>query len=185
MQTPIINISTELNDIPNFIAKSTMSSTLWFTGCQIGCEGCHNQILKEKQEGLQLEDLRKELKKRSELTDWFVFLGGEPFNDHDSCFALYSLLMYVKTQLGKKTFVYSGYNKRQVSKRIYDYLDCHKMYLFIDYIKYGKFDLNYSKDKFENSDDYFFATVNQELRTGKGALVYSYDFELRESRLSL
>lgn len=176
MKSSIIKVTSQVNDVPGVFKGSTLSTTIWFTGCSIGCEGCHNKVLKNSQEGMDLEDVKVKILERSKLADWVVFMGGEPLNDYNNAFALESLLVYAK-DLGLKTFVYTGYNRRQASKRVYNLLSDHKIYMFIDYIKYGKYDTNYIKEDYIK--DFFFATVNQEVRTGKGKLVYGYDLDSR------
>ena len=78
MKTNIIKVNIEVGDVPSFLDGSNMSTNVWFSGCDIGCEGCHNSELKISRQKLELQTVKQMLKERREMTNWAVFMGGEP-----------------------------------------------------------------------------------------------------------
>jgi hypothetical protein len=58
MKTNIRTITTQLNDIPH------ISTTVWYSGCNLSCGGCHNTSLEHFNDGLSMEQLKDELIER-------------------------------------------------------------------------------------------------------------------------
>jgi organic radical activating enzyme len=177
MCTNIVDISTEVNDIPDFISDSRLSTTVWFSGCSLNCEGCHNTSIKAVREGYTLQYIKQELKDRRVLTDWVVFMGGEPLNTVVSTRLLGELVKYAKKELGYKVFLYTGFDIDQIKFRIG--LDSayytHDLLEYVDYIKSGVYDMNFDKKKYD--DSYYLATVNQYIYQGDKK-VYYYDTDV-------
>lgn len=152
MKTGVFTITTELNDINH------LATTLWFSGCKIRCGGCQNKELLEFSDGLSFETIEKELRERRKLTDWLVYLGGNPIDSIDSLIKISTLAK----ELGYKQFLYTGYEIEQI-KEIVGEKTLKQLASLIDYMKVGKYDTNYSREKEcgEIGRQYFFETVNQ------------------------
>lgn len=174
MKTNIVNITTETNDIPIFLSpKSTMSVNLWFSGCDIGCKGCHNTALQIPREGLELEYVYSMLEKRKELFDWVVFIGGDPLyeSNRNMC---EKIAMKCK-ELGYKIFLYTGHMTSMASELIS--LD------LVDYIKCGCYDKKYDKKMYDKN--YIYATINQKIIDSNGERVYYYDTYKNETIINV
>lgn len=75
MPTNIVKITISNKEINRF------ALVLWFSGCDMNCSGCHNETLKKEQKGYTMKELREILVPRKEITDYCVFMGGEPLRD--------------------------------------------------------------------------------------------------------
>lgn len=143
MKTNIKTLTIESNDIPHFLSNSTLSVTLWFTGCEHNCKGCQNKSLQEfDMNGLELDFIKKELEDRRILCDWVVLSGGDPYHQNNR--EILEIIATFSKKLNYKTFLYTGY-------KIDKYIKC------IDYFKTGKYVEN------DNIDQFYFASTNQEL----------------------
>lgn len=168
-KTVVVDITTTFNDIPH------LSTTIWYSGCNLKCNGCQNTILEEKKDGLTVSHITKELIKRKKVTDWLVHLGGNPL---DSIQDLMKISTTAK-EIGFKQFLYSGYTYFEFLN-MFD-SNTHSVLLNnINYIKTGRFDMNYSKKNcFDVGTEYFFETLNQEVYESKNQAwekFYSFDF---------
>lgn len=169
MKTSIMTITTEINDIPDIIQGSKLSSTIWFTGCKHNCKNCHNLNLQIKQSGFLLSNIYQELKNRRELTDWVVLSGGDPLYDINK--SITNQIIKIAHQFNYKIFIYTGYKYDNIKK----FIDSIKNDGYnIDYIKCGKY-----IEELKN-DNYIFASINQKLYNDKGNCVYYYDNEKEE-----
>jgi len=156
MKTNIKAITTEVNDIPSFLSESTLSVTIWFTGCIHDCKGCQNpQLQTIDSSGLDIEFIKDELEKRRILCDWVVFSGGDPMHDLNEK-VVEELAVFAKG-IGYKTFVYTGYDMvGQVNG--------------VDYVKTGIFVEN------DGVDEFWLASRNQSIWRIDGLKkVYWYD----------
>ena len=149
MITNIQRITTEISDI------NTLSTNLWYSGCRLFCNGCQNSHLKDFCAGMDLEEVKKQLKERRGFTDWLVHTGGNPI---DSIDLLLEVAEYAKS-LGYKQFLFCGYIEEDMIRLIGNERN-EKLIDLIDYIKFGAYEENKDKDKF-NCHDYHFATLNQ------------------------
>lgn len=151
-QTNIIEINITFNDIPQ------LATTLWYAGCNLTCEGCHNNNLKDFKKGYTLNQLYSYLKKRKNITDWLVHLGGNPLDSIDTVLNVSEMAK----ELGYKQFLYSGYTYTEF-KNMFD-CNTHQLLLNnIDYIKTGRYDIRYDRNCSVVGKEYFFATLNQEV----------------------
>ena len=176
MRTNIVKISIEVNDIPSMITNTTLSTTIWFSGCKLGCKNCQNSYINEEFIGLDIETIIQDIQKRRELTSWINFLGGEPFFNENSIIVLGQLLTYSKS-IGYKTFIYSGYEFCEIIDKLQQIFTDKEIDTFlsnIDFIKTGRYDLVNDKKEFDNS--YFFETVNQKIVDNKGNKIYYFNF---------
>lgn len=151
--TRVVDITTTFNDVPH------LATTLWYSGCNLKCNGCQNTILDKPKEGFELKKIEKELKKRRKITDWIVHLGGNPLDSIDDLIAIST----IAKELGFKQFLYSGYTYQEFQE-MFDNNIHSKILENIDYIKTGRFDIKYSKvNCFDTGTEYFFETLNQEV----------------------
>lgn len=170
MKSGVVAISTSFSDIP------TISTTLWFSGCKLQCGGCHNSTLKDFQSGFSITHIKSELIKRKKLTEWLVYLGGNPLDSMDS---FLEIAQYAYG-IGYKQFLYTGYTYDQYNN-LFD-INIHKTILnTFKFIKTGGYNSCLSKICRDEARDYFFATLNQEVYKSEGSFwqkIYGYDFTL-------
>jgi len=153
MNTNVISITTEMNDIPN------LSTTIWFSGCKLDCAGCHNTILEDFTPGFSLDEVEELLIERRKMTDWLVYLGGNPLDSIDDVLSISK----IAKKLGFNQFLYSGYTFLEFKSMFSSEIHTELIHNF-DYIKTGRFDPHFMKEKCcDIGQDYFFATVNQEV----------------------
>lgn len=88
----IAGIRTTFIDVPGRIAVA-----IYFSGCSIRCNGCHNTTLWEKSNGelMSCEDIITRVKKHP-FADSVVFLGGEPTDQQDYLISLCNQLNHYK-----------------------------------------------------------------------------------------
>jgi anaerobic ribonucleoside-triphosphate reductase activating protein len=112
--------------------------TLWVSGCNHHCKGCHNQWTWNYNQGKyflaeQDEILHKlaEWLKR-DYVDGITFSGGDPLDqDNDGLCELYNIIKWVRNNFPKKTiWLYTGYTKEEIDesnnymrKKVVDSLD--------------------------------------------------------------
>ena len=149
MITNIQRITTEISDINN------LSTNLWYSGCRLFCNGCQNSQLKDFCAGMDIEEVRAQLKERRHFTDWLVHTGGNPI---DSADLLLEIADYAKS-LGYKQFLFCGYTEEEMVRLIGEERN-KRLIRLIDYVKVGAYEENKDKDKF-NCHEYHFATLNQ------------------------
>jgi len=101
MQGWIARIFTSFIDIPDKIAIS-----VYFSGCSIRCKNCHNKEIWEKENGTLMEDdqLLRKIKDNT-LSEYVVFLGGEPTDQLDF---LIHMCKRVKNEVKKPIAMYTG-----------------------------------------------------------------------------
>ena len=155
MKTSIRTITTETNDIPEFISDSRLSVTIWFTGCEHNCKDCHNKQLQQQCKGLILNEIKEILEQRKDLISWIVLMGGDPLYSNN----IYQtkILIEIAKELEYKIMIYTGYEYNEIEK------------LDVDYIKTGR----YIKNKYNK--DYHFYSTNQKIYNKEGQCVYYYD----------
>jgi len=174
--TNVVSLTTEVDDIPKFISPNTLSTNVWFAGCDLGCVGCHNDPLLEYREKHALEKVKTMIDGRRDISDWIVFMGGEPFYNEDSTKTLYELVEHAHN-IGFKIMIYTGHIYNVIKNKMLSIMGDEKCELFfdkyVDYIKTGVYDEE--NKKFHYSDDYQFASVNQKVYSVGGNIVYEYD----------
>ena len=166
MRTSIVKVTTEFNDVPDFISESTLSTDIWFSGCSLNCKGCQNEYLQTQRKGLYFDDIKNEIKKRSKTVDWLVLTGGDPLYDHFNIYYTQQIIKYSKS-IGYNIFLYSGHSYDAINKL----LD-KEIIKNIDYIKVGCYNEKFDRNKFDKK--YFFATVNQKIVNNQGEIIYSF-----------
>jgi len=171
--TNIVEINTTFNDIPH------LSTTLWYSGCKLYCNGCHNTTLEHFKYETTMDYIESELKRRRKMTEWVVHLGGNPLDSID----VLKEVAILSNKLGFKQFLYSGYTFAEF-QNMFD-VNTHQLLLNnIDYIKTGRYDTSCSKNCSVDGIQYFFETLNQEVyRSNKYNWEKYYSFNLNENRI--
>lgn len=131
------------------------SVTIWFTGCNLNCDGCQNEKLKDKNSGLSYEPhelyyITTDICNKYNIDD-IVFLGGEPLQQ--DTFAIEWLANMLNTD-GYDIWLYTGYDFNSLPvENIKNY--CH-------YIKCGKY------EESKRIDGRFPITTNQRVYENLG-----------------
>jgi organic radical activating enzyme len=160
MKTNIVHITTETNDVPKMLSDTTISTTLWFSGCHGECKNCQNKNLQTPYPGLTTEKLCIELSKRRMLCDWVVLCGGEPMMNYN--LAAVKEVVEIASTMDYKMFLYTGYEYEDI-KEVVECMD------IVEYIKCGKYD-----ETLENSD-YLLASTNQYIVDKTGQKIYFFE----------
>lgn len=150
MNSGIFTITTQLNDI-NHIA-----TTLWYSGCNIKCGGCHNEQLLNFAPGLPMEQIEQELRERRKLTEWLVYSGGNPIDSIESVLHIAK----ISKSLNYYQFLFTGYTLEQIRELLNDQ-QRKQLAHYIDYVKVGMYDCSQKRSCSEQGKDYFFETLNQ------------------------
>ena len=117
MQGWIARIFTSFIDMPDKIVTS-----IYFSGCSIRCENCHNKSIWEKENGtLMSDDELIEKIKKNKLSEYVIFLGGEPTDQLD--FLVY-MCKKIKKESNKAIAIYTG---REFEVLPEELLDCLSM----------------------------------------------------------
>lgn len=96
----IARIFTSCIDVPDEI-----STAIYFSGCSIRCEGCHNKEYWDKKNGTLMSDDQVMEKIQNPLTTYVAFLGGEPT---DQLPFLLHLCARIKKETDKQIALYTG-----------------------------------------------------------------------------
>lgn len=119
-------------DLVNNIGEDKPSFTIWFAGCSVRCEGCHNTKLWDKNQGTEYTpfELVDMIIEQPVKYDTVVLLGGEPLEQNSR-----ELLILCKALkiLDYKVWLYTSHELDEVPQEILD---------SIHVIKTGKFDIN-------------------------------------------
>ena len=95
--------------------------SVWFSGCQFHCPGCHNPEAQDFNFGqpLTAEKMDEIVSKLQEngVARSLSLLGGEPLNQHNKCAAA-ALIEKVRRAYPKtKIFIWTGYTLQQLLER--------------------------------------------------------------------
>ena len=118
-------------DFVNNPGGSTCSTTIWLSGCTVGCAGCHNTTLWDKNKGTEVDPvtLVSDIVMAHDITGSqdIVITGGEPLEqDYDSLFTLMRRLKHE----GYNVWLYTSFNLDEIPEGIKD---------LCSYIKTGKY----------------------------------------------
>lgn len=112
----VAKIFTSFIDVPNKI-----SLAIFFSGCSIKCEGCHNKDLWDVKSGtLMNSDQVLEKIKANSLVDYVAFMGGEPT---DQMKFLIHLCDRIKNELKLPIAMYTGREFEILPKELTSNLD--------------------------------------------------------------
>lgn len=117
-----------LNFKGSYVDGPGVRSVIYLQGCEIHCEGCHNQSTWDENCGTiyKIDKLVEEINKKSHNKK-VTISGGEPF------FQLKETIRLIKALKGFDICVYTGSNFDEVPKEILPY---------IHYLKIGKYKKN-------------------------------------------
>ncbi|UVX69130.1 MAG: 4Fe-4S single cluster domain protein [Bacteriophage sp.] len=114
-------------DDNDMINTDSMALTIYFQGCNLKCEGCHNPSLQPFTGGIEYTPIRLlyELDTDYDLSqyDTVCLLGGEPLLQHKS--SLIDLIYYLY-KIGKKVWLYTGFEYDKVPSFVKDWCYCVK-----------------------------------------------------------
>jgi len=154
MNTSVVDIRTSVSDI------GKLATSVIFSGCDLGCSNCFNNILKTRVEGFSYENIYKKLEERKSLTDWVVYYGGEPTMEEN----LDDLIEIAgeAALMGYKQFLFTG----RTYEELINICDVDELYQLFDYIKVGPY-LDTCNTRVLNIP-YFFGSINQSLLRTNG-----------------
>lgn len=101
--------------------------TLWIAGCKHYCKGCHNSWTWNYNQGKILKDNIKEIEKQlvywldKDYIDGITISGGDPLcQDDEGLCELATLILWVKEEINKTVWIYTGYIYEDLMKEIED-----------------------------------------------------------------
>ena len=102
-----------IRGVKDFIHESLVNgegvrTTVFFTGCDKNCKGCHNKELQDFNAGVEMhiDDIVQEILKEIEIIDGVTLSGGDPFCQKDGLLELCKELKKHKINI----WVYTGEN---------------------------------------------------------------------------
>lgn len=132
-------------DLINTPGSDKPAFTVWFSGCSMACEDCHNRILWDKETGnkYKVETVLFAICKECEHLDidTVVLLGGEPLEQEYSDFITFVQKL---STYGYKIWLYTGWEFEQIPNNIKSYLST---------IKCGHYDKDLKCDGFPSSSN--------------------------------
>lgn len=151
-----------------------LATVLWYSGCRLCCTNCQNPELRTKQPGLAMDVVFEMLTMRRKMTDWLVFLGGNPL---DSLESVFQISEYAK-ELEFQQFMYTGYSLEQINSK-FSPDTLARLSTTFSYLKVGDYRPDMDRGCFDDAKDFFFASVNQSVYKSVSEscweLFYHYD----------
>lgn len=155
-----------------------LATTVWFSGCQFRCPGCHNPETWNKNNGSPVGE--KELKALLDdkpIQTNLAILGGEPLNEDNIKGTQFLIENYKKVSPDGKVLIWTGYDY-PVAKGLIG----AKLFKNVDYLKTGLF----VQEKFKKHAQYYGSTNQSffQLKNGVIEKVWSdttKEFELNEN----
>ncbi|MFH0898145.1 MAG: 4Fe-4S single cluster domain-containing protein [bacterium] len=114
MKGHIARIFTSFIDVPDKVATA-----VYFAGCSIRCKGCQNKDLWDQKSGTSMTDKELLEKIDNNLTDYVVFLGGEPTDQLDF---LLHVCRQIKKEIKKPIALYTGREFEELSQELLDHV---------------------------------------------------------------
>ena len=134
---------------------------LYFSGCTMKCEGCHNQFLQERNESntkvVTVDDIIHEIKDYTNITSQVHIVGGEPLEQ--DLRELKLLLQRMKILGFHDIILFTG--KTLSEEFIKENMD---LFQYCDYLKIGHYDisqLNLEKTLIPDAPGFPLASKNQ------------------------
>jgi anaerobic ribonucleoside-triphosphate reductase activating protein len=95
----------------SMIDGNGIAFTVYFQGCSIHCDGCHNETLQDFDGGFEVnvDDIVKKFQNNLDFYDSFVILGGEPLDQRHACIELINKVGELIYGTEKFLWLYSGY----------------------------------------------------------------------------
>lgn len=138
-------------DLINNPMDKTASCTIWFAGCNFGCEDCQNpqlqsfdigKIITAVDLGISVAEECKRLNIKS-----VVYLGGEPLQQNKHELLLLSKILTEYPNYKLKLWIYTGYDKEQVIS------DFNEILKYTHIIKCGRYIKDLHQDGFPASSN--------------------------------
>ena len=130
----------ERYDMINNVGETRPAFTIWFSGCNFKCNGCHNQSLWDKRNGYELppstvyKTVIEQCKAYKLKT--VVMIGGEPLQqDHDDFIALCKAIKDENIEI----YLYTGYTFEEVPDDIRTHVNTIKCGRYDETLLTGKF----------------------------------------------
>lgn len=127
-------------DLINNPGLDTASFTIWFSGCDMHCDDCQNEVLWDKRRGTNysVDDVVNLILCSSKRlnTKYVVLLGGEPLQQDRQ--ELLSLCTALKSN-GLKIWLYTGYEFCHIPNGILDNIHIVKCGRYIKELNSGGF----------------------------------------------
>jgi anaerobic ribonucleoside-triphosphate reductase activating protein len=134
--------------------------TVYFSGCDFNCKGCHNKELQNSDYGefvttpyQMMDTLARQCNNWD--TNCITLMGGEPFHPHNLNF----VKLFIDTLFftNYKLCIYTGYQFKDIPKLITPAIP------YITYLKCGRYEESLSQLS-KKTDEYFqLASTNQEI----------------------
>lgn len=107
---------------------------VFFQGCSLGCKGCHNPELQDKDGGFELDtdEIIEHLNKHKGFYESIVFLGGEPLGQQEA-------LMDIANRINLYKVLYTGYLYENIPNEIRSIMDMIVDGPYIEELKTGGF----------------------------------------------
>lgn len=145
-------------------------TSLYLSGCDICCEGCHNKELWDINSGRAM-DIDEVFDRLTENFTNITFIGGEPMLQAQ---ALYELAEKIKAQTQKDIWIYSGHIYEEIleNKEYFRLLKC------CDVLVDGKYDGKYRRSnlKFRGSANQRIIDVKKSLNENS-VILWQDEFE--------
>lgn len=146
-------------------------TSLYLSGCDIFCEGCHNRELWDINYGqpMEIDDVFNRITKH--FTN-ITFIGGEPMMQ---AVPLASLAEKIKKHTSKSIWIYSGHTFEEIlADREY-----RRLIEFCDVLVDGRYDRNYSRSnlKFKGSENQRIIDIKKSL-TANEIILWTDEFEI-------
>ena len=132
-------------DMVNTPGSDGPAFTVFFSGCNIRCGGCHNRKLWDKSCGTEysakaLFNMIDDECKRLGI-DNIVLMGGEPLDQDHRDIRMFCALL---NREGYKIWLYTGYDIRDIPEYMISWAEA---------IKYGRYDSSLAVDGFPSSSN--------------------------------
>lgn len=147
-----------------FSETSGISYNIYFAGCSLHCNGCHNPQLWDTEAGeyVEVDTIIENIKNNLELIDSVCILGGEPTDQLPGLLALLGALQSLPVSI----WVYTGRDKHEPQAAM--------IYNLCDVIKCGKYVQEPAKQAAINSEGEYGneCTIGIELASSNQYFIY-------------
>ena len=131
----------------SIIDGNGISLVIWFSGCNIRCEKCHNPELQDSNYGYQesTEHIIQLIKDNELFYDSVVFLGGEPLLQADVVYEIAKNINITK-------WLYTGFHVIDIPSKIKEVCNVIVAGPYIDELKTNGFPASYNQKIIYNGE---------------------------------
>lgn len=123
---------------------------IWFCGCDIRCNGCHNKEFWEFNNPVfedfsqtHIDLINNELNNYPNIYSGISILGGEPFSIHNINDSIKLCQKYISSNHKGNIWIWSGHTLDWLQKQKGEYGDkINQLLKLVDYLVDGPFDIN-------------------------------------------